>query len=102
MKTIAFLLHNNFEQAEYEDVNNQLKDKGYKTLLITTNKDKEVQAMQQDVDKGDTFTADIFVKDANVSDYDAFVLTFWHLAPVFNIVSHSTNNQQLLMRSLPY
>ena len=27
MKTIAFLLHNHFEQAEYEDVNNQLKDK---------------------------------------------------------------------------
>ncbi|MGP5549685.1 type 1 glutamine amidotransferase domain-containing protein [Psychrobacter namhaensis] len=74
MKTIAFLLHNHFEQAEYEDVNNQLKDKGYKTVLITTNKDKEVQAMQQDVNKGDTFTADIFAKDAKVSDYDALVL----------------------------
>lgn len=67
MKTIAFLLHNNFEQAEYEEVNNQLKDKGYKTLLITTNKEKEVQAMQQDVDKGDTFMADIFAKDASLS-----------------------------------
>ncbi|WP_198334600.1 type 1 glutamine amidotransferase domain-containing protein [Psychrobacter namhaensis] len=74
MKTIAFLLYNHFEQAEYEDVNNQLKDKGYKTVLITTNKDKEVQAMQQDVNKGDTFTADIFAKDAKVSDYDALVL----------------------------
>jgi protease I len=74
MKTIAFLLHNNFEQAEYEEVNNQLKGKGYKTLLITTNKEKEVQAMQQDVDKGDTFIADIFAKDANISDYDALVL----------------------------
>mgnify|MGYP003586445274 CR=1 FL=1 len=47
MKTIAFLLHNNFEQAEYEEVNNQLKDKGYKTVLITTNKDKEVQGMRE-------------------------------------------------------
>ena len=74
MKTIAFLLHNNFEQAEYEDVNNQLKDKGYKTVLITTNKEKEVQAMNQDVDKGDTFTADIFANEAQVSDYDALVL----------------------------
>ena len=74
MKTIAFLLHNNFEQAEYEEVNNQLIAKGYKTLLITTNKDKEVQAMQQDVDKGDTFTADIFASEANVADYDALVL----------------------------
>ena len=74
MKTIAFLLHNNFEQTEYEEVNNQLKAKGYKTLLITTNEDKEVQAMQQDVNKGDTFTADIFAKDAKVADYDALVL----------------------------
>lgn len=74
MKTIAFLLHNNFEQAEYEDVNNKLEEKGYNTILITTNKDKEVQAMQQDVNKGDTFTADIFAKDAKVEDYDALVL----------------------------
>ncbi|MGP4712743.1 MULTISPECIES: type 1 glutamine amidotransferase domain-containing protein [unclassified Psychrobacter] len=74
MKTIAFLLHNNFEQAEYEDVNNQLKDKGYKTVLITTNDDKQVQAMQQDVNKADTFTADMFANEANVTDYDALVL----------------------------
>lgn len=74
MKTIAFLLHNNFEQAEYEEVNNKLKDKGYETILITTNKDKEVQAMNQDVNKGDTFTADIFAKDAQVADYDALVI----------------------------
>ena len=30
--------------------------------------------MQQDVDKGDTFTADIFAREANVEDYDALVL----------------------------
>lgn len=74
MKTIAFLLHNNFEQAEYEDVNNQLKEKGYNTLLITTNEDKKVQAMNQDVNKGDTFTADIFASEAKVDDYDALVV----------------------------
>ena len=74
MKTIAFLLHNNFEQAEYEDVNNQLEDKGYQTILITTDKEKEVQAMNQDVDKGDTFTADIFANEAEVDNYDALIL----------------------------
>ena len=74
MKTIAFLLHNNFEQAEYEEVNNKLKAKGYITLLITTNKEKEVQGKQQDVNKGDTFTADIFAKDAKPAEYDALVL----------------------------
>lgn len=74
MKTIAFLLHNYFEQAEYEEVKNKLENKGYKTILITTNENKKVQAMQQDVDKGDTFTADIFAKEANTADYDALVL----------------------------
>ena len=74
MKTIAFLLHNHFEQAEYEDVNNQLKNKGYKTVLITTNKEKDVQAMNQDVNKGASFTADLFAKDADAIDYDALVL----------------------------
>lgn len=74
MKTIAFLLHNYFEQVEYEEVNNLLKDKGYKTVLITTNKNKEVQGMNQDVNKGDTFTADLFAKDVDIADYDALVL----------------------------
>lgn len=74
MKMIAFLLHNNFEQAEYEEVNNKLKEKGYSTVLITTDKNKEVQGMNQDVNKGDTFMADLFAKEANPSDYDALVL----------------------------
>ena len=73
MKTIAFLLHTNFEQVEYEDVNNKLKDKGYKTVLITTNEDKRVQGLHH-VDKGDTFTADLLAKDATTDDYDALVL----------------------------
>lgn len=73
MTTIAFLLHNNFEQVEYEEVNKQLKDKGHETVLITTNDDKTVQGLNH-VDKGDTFTADLFAKDADASDYDALVL----------------------------
>ena len=73
MKTIAFLLHTNFEQVEYEDVKNKIKDKGYKTVLITTNEDKRVQGLHH-VDKGDTFTADLLAKDATTDDYDALVL----------------------------
>ncbi len=72
-KTIAFLLDTNFEQVEYEEVNNKLKDKGYNTVLITTNDDKQVQGLNH-VDKGDTFTADLFAKDALANDYDALVL----------------------------
>ncbi|WP_131668601.1 type 1 glutamine amidotransferase domain-containing protein [Psychrobacter pygoscelis] len=73
MKKIAFLLHTDFEQAEYEDVNNQLKDKGYATTLITTNDEQQVQGMNHS-DKADTFTADLFAKDADADDYDAVVL----------------------------
>lgn len=73
-KRIAFLLNSHFEQAEYADVDRLLQDKGYKTVLITTNDNKMVQAMQQDVDKADTFTADLFLSEANAEDYDAVVL----------------------------
>uniref|UniRef100_A5WBS8 ThiJ/PfpI domain protein n=1 Tax=Psychrobacter sp. (strain PRwf-1) TaxID=349106 RepID=A5WBS8_PSYWF len=73
-KRIAFLLNSHFEQAEYADVDRLLQDKGYETVLITTNDNKTVQAMQQDVDKADTFTADLFLSEASAEDYDAVVL----------------------------
>lgn len=71
---IAFLLSSYFEQSEYEEVDRLLKDKGHETVLITTNDEKQVQGMKGDVDKADTFTADLFLKDANPKDYDAVVL----------------------------
>lgn len=71
---IAFLLSSYFEQSEYEEVDRLLKDKGHETVLITTNNEKQVQGMKGDVDKADTFTADLFLKDANPEDYDAVVL----------------------------
>jgi len=73
-KRIAFLLNSHFEQAEYADVDRLLQHKGYETVLITTNDNKTVQAMQQDVDKADTFTADLFLSEASAEDYDAVVL----------------------------
>lgn len=73
-KRIAFLLNSHFEQAEYADVDRLLQDKGYETVLITTNDNKTVQAMQQDVDKADIFTADLFLSEASAEDYDAVVL----------------------------
>ena len=73
MKTIAFLLHDNFEQVEYEKVADQLKQKGYKTVLITTSDNKQVQGLNH-VDKGDSFDADLFAKEVKPEDYDALVL----------------------------
>lgn len=74
MSHIAFLLHNYFEQSEYEEVKNKLEQKGHKTTLITTNDEKQVQAMQGDVEKSDTFIADLFAKDADITSYDALIL----------------------------
>ncbi|WP_296402429.1 type 1 glutamine amidotransferase domain-containing protein [Psychrobacter sp.] len=73
-KKIAFLLSSYFEQAEYAEVDQLLIDKGHQTVLITTNDQKQVQGMKSDVDKADTFTADLFLKEANPEDYDAVVL----------------------------
>lgn len=73
MKKIAFLVDTDFEQVEYEDVNQKLKDKGYETTLITTHDEKTVQGLNH-TDKGDTFTADLFAKEASAEDYDAVVL----------------------------
>lgn len=73
MKTVAFLLDTDFEQAEYVDVKKQLEDKGYKTVLITTNDEKTVQGLNH-TDKADTFEADLFAKEANAEDYDALAL----------------------------
>ena len=71
---IAFLLNSHFEQSEYEEVDRLLKDKGHETVLITTNDKKQVQGMEGDVDKADTFTADLFLSEANAEDYAAVVL----------------------------
>ncbi|WP_296202652.1 type 1 glutamine amidotransferase domain-containing protein [Psychrobacter sp. UBA3962] len=71
---IAFLLSSYFEQSEYEEVDRLLRDKGHETVLITTNDKKEVQGMKGDVDKADTFTADLFLSEANAEDYAALVL----------------------------
>ena len=73
MKTIAFLLDTDFEQVEYVDVKNQLENKGYKTVLITTNDKKTVQGLNH-IDKADTFEADLFANEARADDYDALAL----------------------------
>ena len=73
MAKIAFLVHNYFEQAELEKTRELLEEHGHKTVLIGT-EEKKVQAMQQDVNKSDTFKTDLLLKDAKYSDYDALVL----------------------------
>lgn len=73
MAKIAFLLDTDFEQVEYTQPNDSLKQKGHSTTLITTQKQKQVQGLNH-TDKADTFTADLLIGEAKAEDYDALVL----------------------------
>ena len=73
-KKIAFLLDNSgVEQVELTTPRNGLSDAGASITVIAPEKG-EIQAFNNDVEKGDTFQADLAVADAAVADYDALVL----------------------------
>lgn len=73
-KRVAFLVANSgAEQVELTTPWDGLMDAGAETVLIAPEKDT-VQAMNGDVEKGDTFDADMAVADADVADFDALVL----------------------------
>lgn len=73
-KKVAFLLHNSgVEQAELTTPWKAFGDAGASTMLIAPEKG-EVQAFNNDVEKADTFDADLAVSDADAADYDALVL----------------------------
>ncbi|MFB9314557.1 type 1 glutamine amidotransferase domain-containing protein [Nocardioides plantarum] len=73
-KKIAFLVHNSgVEQPELEQPWNDLGRAGAATTLIAP-ETGEVQAFTNDVEKADTFTAELAVADADVADYDGLVI----------------------------
>jgi protease I len=72
-KKVAMLVHNYFEQAEFEEPLEVLRDAGAMVTVITTDDTKQLQGLQH-VEKGDTFTADLFLQDATPEEYDALVL----------------------------
>lgn len=71
-KKIAILVDNYFEQAEYEEPLNQLKEAGADVTTVAT-KNKELHGMQH-AEVGDSFTADVLLEDIDFDDYDALVL----------------------------
>ncbi len=73
MPKIAFLLDTDFEQVEYTQPNDLLKQKGHTTTLITSQSQKQVRGLNH-TDPADSFTADLLLSDANPADYDAIVL----------------------------
>ncbi|HEY8300569.1 MAG TPA: type 1 glutamine amidotransferase domain-containing protein [Jatrophihabitans sp.] len=73
-KRIAFLVANaGVEQVELTRPWEQVKQAGGEPVLIAPEK-SEVQAMNGDIDKGDTFQPDLALADADPADYDGLVL----------------------------
>jgi len=71
-KKVAILVDNYFEQAEFEEPLSALRDAGAQVTIIGAST-KELQGLQH-VEKGDTFQADLLLRDASPNDYDALVL----------------------------
>ena len=71
-KKIAILVDNYFEQAEYEEPLNQLKEAGADVATVAT-KNKELHGMRH-TEIGDSFAADVLLEDIDFDDYDALVL----------------------------
>jgi protease I len=71
-KNIAVLVDNYFEQAEFEEPIKALRDAGAEVTVITIG-EKELTGMNH-IEKGDSFQADLKLKNASSDDYDALVL----------------------------
>ena len=70
-KRIAFLATDGVEQVELTEPLKAVRDEGAEVELISL-KEGEFQGFEH-LDKGQTFTADKAVADANADDYDAIV-----------------------------
>jgi protease I len=71
-KTVAILVDNYFEQAEFEEPIEALRDAGAEVTVVAV-KDKKLQGLNH-IDKGDFFAADLLLEEASEEDYDALVL----------------------------
>ena len=71
-KKVAMLVHNYFEQAEFEEPLATLKDAGVIVTVVAAD-DKQLYGMHH-ADKGDKFQADAQLKDVAPDEYDALVL----------------------------
>ena len=72
-KKIAIIATDGVEQVELEDPRQALEDAGAETELVSL-EEGEIQAMNGEIDKGDTFPVDRVIGDASVDDYDGLVL----------------------------
>lgn len=71
-KRVAILVNDYFEQTEFEVPWQILRDSGVGVDIVSASQ-KELTALQH-VEKGDAFTADLLLDEANPVEYDALVL----------------------------
>jgi protease I len=72
-KKIAILAADGVEQVELEKPREAVQDAGGEVELLSI-AEGEIQAMNHDIDKGDTFPVDKLVGDASADDYDGLIL----------------------------
>ncbi|MEV6657471.1 type 1 glutamine amidotransferase domain-containing protein [Nocardia fluminea] len=72
-KRVAILATDGVEQVELVQPRAAVEDAGATTALLSL-ESGEIQAMNHDVEKGDTFTVDQPVAEAAVDDFDALLL----------------------------
>ncbi|PKV98484.1 type 1 glutamine amidotransferase domain-containing protein [Nocardia fluminea] len=72
-KRVAILATDGVEQVELVQPRAAVEDAGATTALLSL-ESGEIQAMNHDVEKGDTFTVDRPVAEAAVDDFDALLL----------------------------
>jgi protease I len=72
-RKIAILAADGVEQVELEQPRQAVQDAGAQTVLLSLD-DGEIQAMNGDINPGDTFAVDAKVGDASVEDFDALIL----------------------------
>ena len=72
-KKIAILAADGVEQVELETPREAVEGAGAETELLSI-EEGEIQAMNHDINKGDTFPVDKLVSDASPDDYDGLIL----------------------------
>jgi protease I len=72
-RKIAILAADGVEQVELEQPRDAVQSAGGHTVLLSLD-DGEIQAMNGDIDKGDTIAVDATVRDASVDDFDGLIL----------------------------
>ncbi|ONM47283.1 type 1 glutamine amidotransferase domain-containing protein [Nocardia donostiensis] len=72
-KTVAILATNGVEEVELVQPRSAVEDAGATTKIVSL-QPGEIQAMNHDVEKGDTFRVDSVVADCTPADFDALIL----------------------------